>query len=304
MAIVCPAKFKIDYGCWVHASGVMWQPMLPRNQGALKVTDLRWKRRFSQKTADFRRFTPSPGNSSIWRAQETADFRREPQIFAENRRKLQIGLCHLRCVTFSLALRKALARFWKVRFRTVSGSCVAVGFTVEKGSQESSLLPEGVLREGFPGGAWNTLFLRARFSRRLPQIAVFRKRAEYGFGEYGFKIQTPILVSSLALTELHGESSVSSSQPTVCVPKWTHRVFAELTEFGAELCEFSLPKQCSRYSKYSAYPSADRKRGQRKGATSNNVKSRQEVSKLFSTFFDMFRAGQKTLKIIKKCQTI
>ena len=46
------------------------------------------KRRFSQKTADFRRFTPSPGHSSIWRAQETAescgfsqnpeDFRRKP----------------------------------------------------------------------------------------------------------------------------------------------------------------------------------------------------------------------------------
>ena len=48
-------------------------------------------------------FAFSPGNSSIWRAQKTADFRRKPKIFAENRRKLQIGLRHLRCVTFSLA---------------------------------------------------------------------------------------------------------------------------------------------------------------------------------------------------------
>ena len=35
--------------------------------------------------------------------QKTADFRRKPKIFAENRRKPQIGLCHLRCVTFSSA---------------------------------------------------------------------------------------------------------------------------------------------------------------------------------------------------------
>ena len=65
------------------------------------------KRRFSQRTADFRRFTPSPGNSSIWRAQETAENRRfsqKPQIVAENRRKPQIGLRHLRSVTFSSAL--------------------------------------------------------------------------------------------------------------------------------------------------------------------------------------------------------
>ena len=37
------------------------------------------KRRFSQKTADFRRFAPSVGNSSIWRAQETAENRRFSQ---------------------------------------------------------------------------------------------------------------------------------------------------------------------------------------------------------------------------------
>ena len=126
----------------------------------LKGTELRWhrererespKRRFSQKTADFRRFTPSPGNSSIWRereqkererererdremtererereresetetetererereteteteTQETAENRRFSQETADFRRKLQIGVRHLRCVTLSSAL--------------------------------------------------------------------------------------------------------------------------------------------------------------------------------------------------------
>ena len=66
------------------------------------------KRRFSQKTADFRRFTPPPGNSSmIWRAQETAENRSFSQKTEDFRRKLQepqIGLRHLRSVTFSSAL--------------------------------------------------------------------------------------------------------------------------------------------------------------------------------------------------------
>ena len=42
---------------------------------------------------------------------------------------------------------------------------------------------------------------------------------------------------------------MSSSQPTICVLKRTHQVsFAEVTEFAAELSEFSLPKQYSRHS--------------------------------------------------------
>ena len=39
-------------------------------------------------------FTPSPGNSSVWRAQKTTDFCR----------KRQVGLRHLRSVTFSSVL--------------------------------------------------------------------------------------------------------------------------------------------------------------------------------------------------------
>ena len=41
--------------------------------------------------------------------------------------------------------------------------------------------------------------------------------------------QTPNSVSFFALSEFRGESSVSSSRPTICVTKRTHRVFAELT---------------------------------------------------------------------------
>ena len=145
------------------------------------------KRRFSQKTADLRRFTPSPGNSSIFgvggggqktyrtperwelapkvarqklgqlaifyrisvergqfqgpwkfkispppsnlrrfdpplrsptfggrrKPQKTAD--RKPKIFAENRRKPQIGLRHLSCVTFRSALAFFPPNFWASR---------------------------------------------------------------------------------------------------------------------------------------------------------------------------------------------
>ena len=55
-------------------------------------------------------------------------------------------------------------------------------------------------------------------------------------------------VSFLGLTEFRGEGSVSSSQPSICVPKRTSVFLAELTEFAAELSEFSRPKQYSRNS--------------------------------------------------------
>ena len=63
---------------------------------------------FAQKTADFRR-KPSllleiQALGGHRKPQKMADFRRKPKIFAENRRKPQIGLRHLRCVTFSSAL--------------------------------------------------------------------------------------------------------------------------------------------------------------------------------------------------------
>ena len=44
---------------------------------------------FRRKTADIRRFTLSPGNSSMWRAQETAENRRFSQKTEDFRRKPQ-----------------------------------------------------------------------------------------------------------------------------------------------------------------------------------------------------------------------
>ena len=62
------------------------------------------------------------------------------------------------------------------------------------------------------------------------------------------RLQAPNSVSLFALTEFRGESSVSSSQPGLCVQNELTDFFAELTEFAAELSEFSLPKQYSRKS--------------------------------------------------------
>ena len=88
---------------FLNYAQIFWARLRGRNQGDRESP----KHRFSQKTADFRRFTLSLGNSSVWRAQETAEDRRfsqETEDFEENRRKPQIGLRHLRCVTFSSAL--------------------------------------------------------------------------------------------------------------------------------------------------------------------------------------------------------
>ena len=66
------------------------------------------------------------------------------------------------------------------------------------------------------------------------------------------RFQAPNSVSSMALTEFRGENSVSSSQPLICVPKRTHRVFSQnspsLPQNSVRLSEFSSPKQYSRNS--------------------------------------------------------
>ena len=64
------------------------------HQGKLKVTELRWQRApktqiFAENRRDFRRFTTSPGNSRIWRAQETAENRRSSQKTEDFCRKPQ-----------------------------------------------------------------------------------------------------------------------------------------------------------------------------------------------------------------------
>ena len=78
---------KIDDWFWASLYSYGVQHWL-EDQGALKGTELRWQREpktqiFAEKTADFRRFTPSPANSSIWRAQETAENRRFSQKTAD-----------------------------------------------------------------------------------------------------------------------------------------------------------------------------------------------------------------------------
>ena len=62
---------------------------MKQSSGAVKGTELRWqtgpKCRFSQKTADFRRFAHFPGRFSIWftKPQKAADFRRFLQETAD-----------------------------------------------------------------------------------------------------------------------------------------------------------------------------------------------------------------------------
>ena len=73
-----------------------------------------------------------------------------------------------------------------------------------------------------------------------------QKRAEYGFGEYGFKHRAQWVFLG----------SLSSGEPTQWVPLSLLFVrqgeltefFAELTEFAVKLSEFSSPKQYSRNS--------------------------------------------------------
>ena len=75
--------------------------------GALKGTELRWQREREPKTqifAENRRFLQIHPFSWKFKHLESADIRRKPKIFAENRRKPQIGLRHLSCVTLSSAL--------------------------------------------------------------------------------------------------------------------------------------------------------------------------------------------------------
>ena len=71
------------------------------DQGELKVTDLRRKPQIFEDSPLLLEIQAFGGRR---KPQKTADFRRKPKIFAENRRFSQIGLRHLRCVTFSSAL--------------------------------------------------------------------------------------------------------------------------------------------------------------------------------------------------------
>ena len=75
---------------------------------------------------------------------------------------------------------------------------------------------------------------------------VSRKRAEYGFGEYGFKHRTQrVFWGSLSFGER--TQWVPLSLLFVCQSELTE-FSAGLTDFAAELSEFSPPKQYSRNS--------------------------------------------------------
>ena len=79
-------------------------------QGVLKGTELRWQREpKTQIFAENRRFSQIHPFSWKFKHLEGAGFRRKPKVFAENRRRPQIGLRYLRCVTFSSALVFAIS---------------------------------------------------------------------------------------------------------------------------------------------------------------------------------------------------
>ena len=78
-------------------------------------------RRKPQIFADSSLLLEIPAFGGRRKPQKTADFRRKPKISAENLRKLQIGLRHLRCVTFSSALQCALHGLHPLEFSQKPG---------------------------------------------------------------------------------------------------------------------------------------------------------------------------------------
>ena len=66
-----------------------------------------------------------------------------------------------------------------------------------------------------------------------------RKRAEYGFGEHGFKQQAQrVFVGPHRVPDIEREREISSFQPSICVLSELTELVVELTEFAAELTEF------------------------------------------------------------------
>ena len=70
-------------------------------------------------------------------------------------------------------------------------------------------------------------------TRNLGRIDVSSETGRTRFRRARF--QTPTSARFLALTEFWGESSVSSSQPIICVPKRTHRVFFSFSQSSPSL---------------------------------------------------------------------
>ena len=100
--------------------------------------------------------------SSILSSQGTADFRRKPQIFAENRRKPEIGLHYLGCVTFSSALIEGLM--------TTRSSQTAFGKRTQDRSEEGTRQQEN-MRLAWQQAAKPILFQNdVSGARRGPEI--------------------------------------------------------------------------------------------------------------------------------------
>ena len=86
---------------------------------------------------------------------------------------------------------------------------------------------------------------------------VARKRAEYGFGEYGFKHRTQWVFFG-SLSSLPGTQWVPLSLLFVCKSELTE-FLAELTEFAAELSEFSLFRNSTLETVFRPFPSSHAK---------------------------------------------
>ena len=90
-------------------------------RGTLKGTNLRGQtkhfRRFSLILADSRLSLENEAFGKRRFSQKTADFRRKPQKTAGTRRKPQIGVCPLRFVPLSTALAKLRGRICALKFR-------------------------------------------------------------------------------------------------------------------------------------------------------------------------------------------
>ena len=179
--------------------------------------------------ADFRRkpqiFADSPLLLEIQafggrrKPQKTADFRRKPKIIAENRRKPQIGLCHLRCVTFSSALFKDFEKFSRCgrKARGRFGCCSARnsarkmpgggGLSGEGGGlniflQGRKSHPENITKVKPPAGSGATVDCPYHFVMTLFCGRVLSERALW-----------PLLVKAGVQADVHVESVRTDSNP-------------------------------------------------------------------------------------------
>ena len=80
-------------------------------------------------------------------------------------------------------------------------------------------------------------------------------------------------------------------------------LFSSLGLFFWQRLRGTVPKGSATQSGPFPKKAADRERGSEERGHVKNVKNRQKVSNILSTRFDIFRAGQRTSKIVKKCQT-